>query len=281
MSHVEVIKRINNNVAFCLDNNQNELIAFGKGIGFPKLPYTLTDLSKIDRTYYGIDSQYIQLLNEIPAEIIDLTAKIIDMAQSRIMEEIPPKVLFALADHINFAVERYEKNIVVKIPIYYDLQQFYQQELEIGRDAVKLINKEMKVYLPKEDAFGIALHFIDTLSHTKNEGSTIIDDEAIIDQLATIVDDTFEMRVDRDGINFARFVSHVQYLLKRKKENQALITENRKMYSILKGEYPATYVCVKKMAIFLDETINWNISDEERFYLMLHVNRLCAREDVH
>ena len=31
---IKVIKKINNNVALCLDGNQSELIAFGKGIGF-------------------------------------------------------------------------------------------------------------------------------------------------------------------------------------------------------------------------------------------------------
>ena len=33
-----VVKRINNNVAVCRDGNQRELIAFGKGIGFPRRP---------------------------------------------------------------------------------------------------------------------------------------------------------------------------------------------------------------------------------------------------
>ena len=50
---MKVIKKINNNVALCLDGNQRELIAFGKGIGFKPIPYELTDLSVIERTYYG------------------------------------------------------------------------------------------------------------------------------------------------------------------------------------------------------------------------------------
>ena len=48
---MKVIKKINNNVALCLDGNQRELIAFGKGIGFKPIPYELTDLSVIERTY--------------------------------------------------------------------------------------------------------------------------------------------------------------------------------------------------------------------------------------
>ena len=43
---MKVIKKINNNVAVCIDNDGHELIAFGKGIGFPKIPYELTDLNK-------------------------------------------------------------------------------------------------------------------------------------------------------------------------------------------------------------------------------------------
>ena len=34
---MKVVKKINNNVAICLDSNNCELVAFGKGIGFPKI----------------------------------------------------------------------------------------------------------------------------------------------------------------------------------------------------------------------------------------------------
>ena len=59
---MKVIKKINNNVAICLDNN-TELIAFGKGIGFKQMPYELADLSVVTRTYYGVDRKYFDLLN--------------------------------------------------------------------------------------------------------------------------------------------------------------------------------------------------------------------------
>lgn len=38
-----VLKKINNNVAICKDGGGRELIAFGKGIGFPQTPYALSD----------------------------------------------------------------------------------------------------------------------------------------------------------------------------------------------------------------------------------------------
>ena len=65
---MKVIKNINNNVAICVDDNGHEVVAMGKGIGFSKPPYEV-DLSKIDRTYYSLDSNYYhkseQRLNDI------------------------------------------------------------------------------------------------------------------------------------------------------------------------------------------------------------------------
>ena len=50
---MKIIKKINNNVAEAIDGNGNHLIAFGKGLGFPKTPYELTDLNKITMTFPG------------------------------------------------------------------------------------------------------------------------------------------------------------------------------------------------------------------------------------
>lgn len=56
---MKVIKKINNNVALCIDNNDRELIAFGNGIGFKKIPYELNNMSEITRTFYGINENWI------------------------------------------------------------------------------------------------------------------------------------------------------------------------------------------------------------------------------
>ena len=64
---MKIIQNINNNVAICLDDNNHEVVAFGKGIGFRKPPYEI-ELSQIDRTYYNLSSHYIALLDELPEE---------------------------------------------------------------------------------------------------------------------------------------------------------------------------------------------------------------------
>ena len=58
---MRVVKKINNNVVVCLDQHGEELVAFGKGLGFQKVPYELTDMTKVTMTFYKLNYQYYQL----------------------------------------------------------------------------------------------------------------------------------------------------------------------------------------------------------------------------
>lgn len=133
---MRVVKKINNNVAICMDDHDHELIAFGKGIGFPNIPYVLKDLSVIDRTFYGTDAAYFNLLNEIPSDVFEMAANIIDYANSKIMVELNPNIIFTLADHIHFAIQRYEKHMVLRMPIGMDIQHLYEKKWMSVRKAL-------------------------------------------------------------------------------------------------------------------------------------------------
>lgn len=74
---MRAIKKINNNVAICTDNNNKELVAFGKGIGFPKMPYEISDLGLISMTFYRIDNKFYNLIEEIPENIFEASALIV------------------------------------------------------------------------------------------------------------------------------------------------------------------------------------------------------------
>ena len=275
---MKVIKKINNNVAVCLDNDGHELIAFGKGIGFPKTPYELTDLSKIWRTYYGINPSYLGLLNDIPEEVFKLSIKIVDFAKMKIENQINSNIIFTLADHINFAIERYKKGLDLKMPFVYDIQHLYEKEMQIGALAVELINKEMDLRLSKDEAVSIALHFINAENMQRNANDEQ-DEKKIINDITELIEKDFEMSVDRESFNYSRFVTHLQYLMKRKETNTSITSTNQKLFDSMKKEFADTYRCVIHIQGYLKNQLNWNPSNEELLYLMLHINRLCSRED--
>ena len=276
---MKVIKKINNNVAVCLDNNNNELIAFGKGIGFQKVPYELTDISKIERTYYGVIHSYIGLVNEIPEDIFDISAKIVEWAKTKLTKELSVNIVFTLADHINFAIKRYKDKMNIKMPLGYEIEHLYETEMMIGKKAVSYINRRKKIKLGKSEAVGIAMHFINAEDQYTKASEKTMDDDQIIEKITELIEQKLKRKINKKNFNYARFVSHMQYLLKRRQAQSTLNSDNDKMFELLKDEYPETYDCVLEIRDYLKEYLNWSLNNEELLYLMLHVNRLYSRED--
>lgn len=69
-------------------------------------------------------------------------------------------------------------------------------------------------------------------------------------------------------------------IFRRKSEYTEISSTNKKLFELLKNEYPMTYQCVLGIKELIFNKFNWNIGDEELLYLILHVNRLCSHEGV-
>lgn len=275
-----VVKKINNNVAICLDNNNNELIAFGKGIGFPATPYELCDLSKIQRTFYGVNSLYFNFINEIPENIFEISVKIVDYSKTKIKNEVNSNIVFTLADHINFAIQRYEKKINLKLPFAYDINHLYEAEMSVGEWAVKQIKKDLNINLPENESVSIALHFINA-ENIETGNHFVTDETSLISNITEIVEKEFDLHINKLEFNYSRFVSHLKYLLKRKEKDIEVSSENLKLYDSMCKDFPDICICAIHINEYLNKTINLNLNKEELLYLMLHINRLCTREDCY
>ena len=103
---MEIIKKINNNIALARDAKGREMVVFGKGLGFPATPYTLQDLSKVQRTFYDVSDKYFALLQEVPEEIFLAADDIAEDANEELDCPLNPNLPFILADHLNFAIQR-------------------------------------------------------------------------------------------------------------------------------------------------------------------------------
>lgn len=190
---MKVVKKINNNVAICIDNNNKELIAFGKGIGYPTIPYELTNLSVITRTYYDVNSSYVSLLENIPENIFEISAKITDYAKRRLSSQLNSNIVFTLADHIHFSIQRLERNIDIKFPFMYDIEHLHDTEMEIGKKSVIFINKALNIRLPSGEAAGIALHFINA-ENMQISANMIVNEKKIINKITCIVEKKYKLK---------------------------------------------------------------------------------------
>ena len=276
---MKVIKKINNNVALCLDGNQRELIAFGKGIGFKPIPYELTDLSVIEHTYYGISPEYQGLLKEIPKEIFDVSGMLVDLAANSIDADFNRNLVITLADHINFAIDRYKKNIHIKPPYVGNLAYLHEAEYKVAIQAVACINQRFGVRLPKEEAAAIALHLINAENSVAPKAD-FLDASTMISDVIGLIEKRENITIDRSGFNASRFITHMEYLLARIRNNETLENNNDKLFNNLKQEYRETYLCAEDVRTYLQQKTGKNLGSEEMSYLMLHIERFCAREQA-
>lgn len=276
---MKVIKNINNNVSLCIDSKGRELIAFGKGIGFQKPPYELP-LSKIERTFYNVLPDQLALFEQIPEEIFDVTMFIVDMATEKLKAQLNPNITFVLADHINFAIQRHKQGLKVRMPNATMLEADYPIEFEIGKQGVDLIRKKLKIGLSADEQISIALHLINAESIPAELNQTTLNREKITEDILMIIEEQFQLSIPRSSFNTQRFVTHLNYLLGRIESNQKVESSNEKLFVSVKQEYPQSYQCAMKIEEYLKKNMGYPASNEEILYLMLHINRLTAREQI-
>lgn len=275
---MKVIRNINNNVAVCLDDNSHEVIAFGKGIGFQKAPYEIS-LSQIDRTYYNLEPHYIALLDELPEEVMDVTSGIVQKGSSYLKIDFNAVFWFSLCDHINFAVENLKKGLVVTNPMTNEIRHLYDKEMQLGEWAVRYIEKKMSVRLPQSEAGNIALHFINAQQQAR-QASERDDIERFADDITDIIESGMDIIIDRNSFSYSRFVTHLKFLLKRSEKLNEAESENVKLYESVCEEFPELKKIGEKIKEYIIATLHIEPAKEEILYLMIHINRLCARDGL-
>ncbi|BCJ92910.1 transcriptional regulator [Anaerocolumna cellulosilytica] len=276
---MKAIKKINNNVAICEDDNKKELIAFGKGIGFPAMPYQITDLSSISMTFYRMDKSYYKLLEEIPEEVFEVAAMIVKKAQITLNCNLNPNLLPGLADHINFALTRLKKFKKMKMLFSYDVEQLYPTETSLGRYAVKLIQKKLLVKLPESEITNIAMHFVNAEEENINQPSKF-DVESLIEVITKEIEQRFEVSIDRKGFNYNRFIMHLRYYLKRLEEKRQFVDDNGVLFEAMKEENPLIYECAIGVSSIIEEKLHAQTTQDETLYLMIHISRIIKNNTI-
>lgn len=271
---MKVIRRLGNNAAVGLDKNEKEVVIFGKGVGFPKVPYDLEDLSVIERTFYNVDSKYFDLISNIREDIMLASADIVEQAGFNLDCELNPNLVFTLADHLQFAIERHEKGMQIGTPLAYDVIHLYPDEYELGLLGLDVIEDTASFKLPKEEAITIALHIINAEIEKGNDMHDTLAMLKVISQINDIIEKELSFQIDKESYSYSRFTMHIRYLIQRFKAGTPIDEPEGNMFRALAKEYPDVYQCCFVIKEFLKEEYGWTCTREETTFLMIHVVRL-------
>lgn len=273
---MKITKKLNNNVALAVDGAGKELVVFGTGIGFRDVPYILTDLSKIQRTFYDVKAGYVELAGNLPEDMILLAADIVELAQYELDCELNPNLPFTLADHLNFALERFKGGLEVSTPLAYDAAHFYPREVALGRRALELIQERKGVALPACEAVNIALHLVNgELEHSDMHATLAA--TRVIQDITQIIEQDLRLKPDTESFNYSRFVMHIRYLLQRLEQDDQEVSGMSGALRHLALEHPSVYSCALKVRDYLSAHCGRQCNQDELLYLFMHINRLKHR----
>ena len=271
---MKLLKKINNNFALAEDSKGEKVIVEGRGVGFQKMPCELTDLSIISRTYYGFNSETIRLIQTVNPKILQIADQIYNEAVDQIPAELNANLPFTLADHLEFCIERMNKKIQLKMPLIYELESSYPLEMKLAERTLQRVEEQLDIRLPESEKAGIALNLINAELSVKTSNTQ--QEEELIDGCTRIIEAYLHHPIYRKSFNYTRFATHLQYLLRRMNQHPPQ-NVSYSLYQTIKERYAPICEVVSAMAVYL-EASGYPIGEEEKFYLILHVQRLCDRE---
>lgn len=275
-----VLKRINNNAVLCVDSSGNQVVALGKGLAQCAVGQKV-DLDLVDHTFYDVDPRYVELMKDLSLDYLEISAQIVNVAKGMLSYGLSPNIEVAMADHLQFAIQRMRDHIYLSAPLSYDLQQNYPLEYKIAQWSIELIKQTLGISLPRNEVSGIAMCLINgaysSPGATPSESAKTQD--TLIEQIVALVESNMQVSVNRDGFGFARFATHMQYLISRVSSGETIATENSDMYDMASKGNRTASACVDAIDALISGTYKQPLTDEEKLYLILHINRICSRSN--
>jgi Transcriptional antiterminator len=272
-----VISIVNNNIVIAKDFNGREMIVIGKGLGFRKKKNSLVYPDEFIKSYILVDKPkggVFTLFEEVPFNIIETSQQIIDYAGEQLKMKFNVNLLIALADHINFSIIQYLKGNNTPKLISEEVRRFYKNEYQIGLYAIKLIEKNHKVKLPDDEATSIAFHLITASENESNDYTRVLMQS--VSDIVKIVENALNTKLDDETLVYSRFIIHLKFFLRSVITHQtnSRSTELVSIFKQLKTQYENVEKCVSVIAAYVKEKFDYNCSDEDCIYLMMHIVRL-------
>ena len=279
---MKIEKVINNNLVRSFNQQKQEVLVMGCGLGFKKTIGDEIDQTKIEKIYTmeseEKSNQLELLLEKMPIEYIQTANAIVEYAKISLSKNLNDNIYLTLTDHISFAIERQQKNIPIKNALLWEIRRFYNHEFLIGKEALNLIENHLHVCLPEDEAGFIALHLVNA---TIEGGSMDQTKEMmrIIQDITGIVHYHFNLQIKETSLNYERFITHLKFFVKRSfiGHQNVETQEDMNFFEMITKQYTKEYHCVLKVAEYMQRQHQITLTTDEMIYLTIHIHRIITK----
>lgn len=267
-----VVQAYNNNIV-CVKVDGKEKILFSKGIGFgKKFGDKIKPGTKVEKVFIIEDEDNLrnfkQVIENVDEKLFIACENIISSLSKELNEELDERIHIALVDHLNYAIKRISDKEEITNPFIMEIKVLYQTEYMLARKVAQKLEEEIHVHLPEGEVGFIALH----IHSARNSGK--ISNSIKAAQLSNIIIEQVEkklkMEIDRDSLDYARFVTHIRFAIKRMLIDSPVKND---FIDEIKNKYKLSYSIAKGVSKFLGERLDKKVVEDEVAYLAMHIEK--------
>lgn len=275
--HLKIAKVLNNNVVIAVNEKGEDVIIMGSGIAFRKKRGDDIDKALIERVFTqqvpDLAEKFQQVLSEIPEEYLEITQKVIQHAAKKLQHEFNDNLYLPLLDHIHFAVERYQKGMVIHNQLLTETRVMYKDEFLAAAEAVEMINQAFGVSLPEDEAAFITFHFVNAGAGSMQE---TVRKTRIVQDALTIIRNYFKMEFQEESLDYYRLVTHLKFFVQRMMQDreQQVPDKDVQLVELVKNNYKESYECANRIGKYIQLEFGYKVTEEEKLYLTIHIERI-------
>ncbi len=276
MNMYKVNKAISHNVVEAVDvNNNEECMLLGKGIGFGAKPGDSVDNSKVEKKYFIKDSsnlnKYQQLIKDCDQKLFFIVEEYIGKINAYFGCSYDESLHIGLLDHLNFALYRYNKNVIFSNIFIDEISVLYEKEYDFAKIMLEDINKRLNVTIPHAEAGFIALHIHSSIGGEKAANSSLL--LKIIKECIEHIEACFQITFPPKSLDTARLITHLKFSLKRASDKKSV---SNLLIETIKTSYPNSFKVAKELSEKINDSYGVYIPEEEVGYLAVHIERIVA-----
>jgi len=139
-------------------------------------------------------------------------------------------------------------------------------EKELGQDLYKYI------YLSLTDHIAFAIK--------RNKADKYDEDIKVLKimkDILNIIRYYYKIDYDEDDLDYDRLVTHVRFFAKRVLLMKRLVDNNDDLLELVKIKYDRAYRCVEKINDYIMNNYSYEIGNDEKLYLILHIDRVTRK----
>ncbi|GCF93260.1 transcription antiterminator LicT [Enterococcus florum] len=274
---MQIQKILNNNVVITTDEKNNEIVVMGRGLAFQKKVGDAISEEKIDKKYRlansDLSQKFQELLEEMPITYVELASEIIEYAKETLSNPLNDSLYISITDHLYSAIQRVKEGVRIRNLLLWDIKRFFPDEFAIGKKAVEKIYKKYRLDLGEDEAGNIALHLVN--AQTEAENDNVYELTELMQEIIQITSYYFKVQFEEDSVYFYRFTTHLRFFASRIMSNKQHEDEtDDELLLIIQRKYKNAYDCVEKIAAFIQKKYLYEMSNDEKLYLTIHIARL-------